>query len=123
MTSETDGDVEASAVPREVNSNDGNSCVCISADTKQTLKEMLDMELLKDPIFMLFTLSNIFTSIGFNIPYVYLVVSTLVYQQSEMNVQHFFDLLYLRFQVQSKTTYLIQKNNSWEVITSLRRIT
>lgn len=73
LTSETDGDVEASAVPREVNSNDGNSCGCISADTKQTLKEMLDMELLKDPIFMLFTLSNIFTSIGFNIPYVYLV--------------------------------------------------
>uniref|UniRef100_A0A8D9EVM3 Monocarboxylate transporter 9 n=1 Tax=Cacopsylla melanoneura TaxID=428564 RepID=A0A8D9EVM3_9HEMI len=46
---------------------------CLSADTKQTLKEMLDMGLLKDPIFILFTISNIFTSIGFNVPYLYLV--------------------------------------------------
>lgn len=47
---------------------------CLSTDTKDTLKEMLDMELLKDPIFILFTISNIFTSIGFNVPYVFLVV-------------------------------------------------
>ncbi|XP_046734618.1 monocarboxylate transporter 1 isoform X5 [Diprion similis] len=34
--------------------------------------EMLEFSLLKDPVFVLFTLSNFCTSIGFNIPYVYL---------------------------------------------------
>ena len=34
---------------------------------------MLDFSLFKDPVFILFTLSNFLTSIGFNIPYVYIV--------------------------------------------------
>ncbi|XP_046586395.1 monocarboxylate transporter 5 isoform X1 [Neodiprion lecontei] len=34
--------------------------------------EMLEFSLLKDPVFVLFTLSNFCTSIGFNVPYVYL---------------------------------------------------
>jgi hypothetical protein len=49
-------------------------CGC-SKETKDTLTEMLDFSLLKDPIFILFTVSNFCTSVGFNIPYVYLVVS------------------------------------------------
>lgn len=33
---------------------------------------MMNFGLLKDPIFVLFSLSNFCTSIGFNVPYVYL---------------------------------------------------
>ncbi|XP_066256765.1 monocarboxylate transporter 5 isoform X1 [Euwallacea similis] len=44
-----------------------------SPETKDTLSEMLDFSLFKDPIFVLFSMSNFLTSIGFNIPYVYLV--------------------------------------------------
>lgn len=36
-------------------------------------QEMLDFSLLKDPVFILFTLSNFCTSIGFNVPYVYIL--------------------------------------------------
>ncbi|KRT78853.1 membrane transporter [Oryctes borbonicus] len=46
--------------------------VC-SPETKDTLREMLDFSLFKDVIFLLFILSNFLTSIGFNIPYVYIV--------------------------------------------------
>ncbi|KAF5279281.1 hypothetical protein FQR65_LT15440 [Abscondita terminalis] len=45
----------------------------VSEETKETFNEMLDFSLFKDPIFILFTLSNFCTSIGFNIPYVYIV--------------------------------------------------
>ncbi|XP_025198138.1 monocarboxylate transporter 5-like [Melanaphis sacchari] len=47
--------------------------ICCSADAKNTIKQMLDFSLLKDPIFILYTISNFLTSIGFNIPYLYLV--------------------------------------------------
>ena len=40
-------------------------------------KEMMDFSLLKDPVFILFTISNFCTSIGFNVPYVYIKVSSL----------------------------------------------
>ncbi|KAI4466211.1 monocarboxylate transporter [Holotrichia oblita] len=46
--------------------------VC-SPETKDTLREMLDFSLFKDVIFLIFVLSNFLTSIGFNIPYVYIV--------------------------------------------------
>lgn len=48
-------------------------CVPCSQETKETLQEMLDFSLFKDPIFIVFVLSNFFTSIGFNVPYVYIV--------------------------------------------------
>jgi hypothetical protein len=51
-------------------------CMPCSKETRDTLAEMLDFSLLKDPIFILFTVSNFCTSVGFNIPYVYIVVST-----------------------------------------------
>ncbi|XP_044750798.1 monocarboxylate transporter 9 [Coccinella septempunctata] len=44
-----------------------------SAETKETMEEMLDFSLFTDVIFILFTISNFLTSIGFNIPYVFLV--------------------------------------------------
>jgi len=34
---------------------------------------MLDFSLLKDPIFIMYSVSNFLTSIGFNVPYVYIV--------------------------------------------------
>ncbi|XP_065343615.1 monocarboxylate transporter 12-B [Cloeon dipterum] len=37
-----------------------------------TMKEMLDFSVLKNPVFILFTVSNFCTSVGFNIPYVYI---------------------------------------------------
>lgn len=55
----------------------GDTVICgvvpCSQETKDTLKEMLDFSLFKDVIFIVFTLSNFLTSIGFNVPYVYIV--------------------------------------------------
>lgn len=70
----TQPQIESKATVPE-STEDKTTCLNLSDDTKQTLREMLDMELLRDPIFILFTISNIFTSIGFNVPYVYIVVS------------------------------------------------
>lgn len=50
-------------------------CIPCATETADTLNEMLDFSLLKDPIFIIFTVSNFCTSIGFNVPYVYMVVS------------------------------------------------
>lgn len=44
-----------------------------SAEFKAVLSEMLDFSLFVDPIFILFALSNFLTSVGFYIPYVYVV--------------------------------------------------
>ncbi|KAJ8973699.1 hypothetical protein NQ317_000751 [Molorchus minor] len=44
-----------------------------SQQTKNTLQEMLNFSLFKDVVFVIFLLSNLMTSIGFNIPYVYIV--------------------------------------------------
>lgn len=46
-----------------------------SPQAKEALRSMLDTSLLKDPIFLLFAFSNFCTSIGFNVPYVYIVAS------------------------------------------------
>ena len=57
------------------NNNNNNCCnLLCSKKFPKTLARMLDFSLLKSPIFILFTVSNFFTSIGFNIPYVYIVV-------------------------------------------------
>ncbi|XP_001606934.1 monocarboxylate transporter 13 isoform X1 [Nasonia vitripennis] len=37
------------------------------------IKRMLQLDLLRDPVFIIFSLSNFFTSLGFNVPYVFLV--------------------------------------------------
>ncbi|KAI9553951.1 hypothetical protein GHT06_019222 [Daphnia sinensis] len=43
-----------------------------SKESYDAYKEMMDFGLLKDPVFILFTVSNFCTSIGFNVPYVYI---------------------------------------------------
>uniref|UniRef100_A0A146M148 Monocarboxylate transporter 5 n=1 Tax=Lygus hesperus TaxID=30085 RepID=A0A146M148_LYGHE len=42
-------------------------------ETADTLQEMLDCSLFLEPVFILYVISNFFTSIGFNVPYVYIV--------------------------------------------------
>lgn len=56
-----------------MNQEEEKYCFCLNQETKETLTEMMDLSLLKDPIFIMFTLSNFLTSIGFNVPYVHLV--------------------------------------------------
>lgn len=41
-------------------------------------KRMLQFDLLRDPVFIIFTVSNFCTSIGFNVPYVFLEVRFLL---------------------------------------------
>ena len=42
------------------------------AELKLTLKDMMSMDLLKNPVFLMFAVSNFFTSIGFNMPFIFL---------------------------------------------------
>ena len=51
-----------------------NVCGCIPCEKESydAYIEMMDFSLFKDPVFLLFTLSNFCTSIGFNVPYVYI---------------------------------------------------
>ncbi|XP_033759355.1 LOW QUALITY PROTEIN: monocarboxylate transporter 7-like [Pecten maximus] len=47
-------------------------CLNLSPEIRDAVRQMLDFSLLKDPIFLMFVVSNFFTSIGFNMPYIYL---------------------------------------------------
>lgn len=47
-------------------------CFSISADLYCSLKQMCDLSLLKDTIFLMFVISNFCTSIGFNMPFIFL---------------------------------------------------
>ena len=59
--------------------NDCKSCpsigCCCDAFSAKTLGKMTDVNLMHDGIFIMFAVSNFLTSIGFNVPYVYTVVS------------------------------------------------
>lgn len=50
----------------------GSKCCPCSKSTWSSFKEMTDITLFKDPVFMLFSFSNLLTSIGFCVPYIYL---------------------------------------------------
>jgi len=45
---------------------------CCNTSNVQTCKKMIDLTLLKDPVFLLFAVSNFLTSIGFNAPFIYI---------------------------------------------------
>ncbi|XP_058445391.1 monocarboxylate transporter 5 [Malaya genurostris] len=47
-------------------------CIPCSKETSDTYKEMMNFSILRDPVFIIFTVSNFLTSVGFNVPYVYL---------------------------------------------------
>lgn len=55
-------------------------CIPCSKETSDTFQEMMNFSILKDPIFIIFTISNFLTSIGFNVPYVYLAAQASVLQ-------------------------------------------
>ncbi|KAH9509415.1 hypothetical protein Btru_045844 [Bulinus truncatus] len=44
----------------------------IYSEFKSTMQDMLSMSLLKNPVFLMFGVSNFFTSIGFNMPFIFL---------------------------------------------------
>lgn len=48
-------------------------CIPASGEASKAFKEMMDLSLLRDVIFIIFAASNFLTSIGFNVPYVYVV--------------------------------------------------
>lgn len=45
-------------------------------DFRDTMATLIDFSLLTDPVFIIFTISNFLTSIGFYIPYVYIVAQS-----------------------------------------------
>lgn len=45
---------------------------CIPDSIKGTLSQMTDLSLLKDPVFLLIGIANVFGMLGFYTPYVYL---------------------------------------------------
>lgn len=59
------------------------------AEIIQAFKSMTDFSILKDPIFLFFAFSNFFTSVGYNIPYIYLVVrEALLRKKCRTNKNH-----------------------------------
>lgn len=50
-------------------------CCALPESVKSVLLSMLDISLLKDPVFMLIGLSNVFGMAGLYVPFVYLVDS------------------------------------------------
>ncbi|KAK2583113.1 hypothetical protein KPH14_009139 [Odynerus spinipes] len=59
----------------EIRKTETNSALSSQPEkrTDDVLTEKVESSLLKNPVFILFTLSNFCTSIGFNVPYVYLL--------------------------------------------------
>lgn len=54
-----------------VPSEGGHLSEISSVEIKDCINDVFDFELLKSPVFMLFAVSNFFTSIGFNAPFLY----------------------------------------------------
>jgi len=66
--------------PRNIDDlDDCDTSSTSSNECTKALKTMMDFTILKDPIFLFFAFSNFFTSIGYNVPYIYLVVSDQLY--------------------------------------------
>uniref|UniRef100_A0A182VVK6 Major facilitator superfamily (MFS) profile domain-containing protein n=1 Tax=Anopheles minimus TaxID=112268 RepID=A0A182VVK6_9DIPT len=76
------GSVQGNGLHRTVGEPDvpEKCCGCIpcSRETCDTFREMMNFSIMKDPIFIVFTVSNFLTSVGFNVPYVYLAAQAQV---------------------------------------------
>uniref|UniRef100_A0A182MDK5 Major facilitator superfamily (MFS) profile domain-containing protein n=1 Tax=Anopheles culicifacies TaxID=139723 RepID=A0A182MDK5_9DIPT len=76
------GSVQGNGLHRPVGDPDApeQCCGCIpcSRETCDTFREMMNFSIMKDPIFIIFTVSNFLTSVGFNVPYVYLAAQAQV---------------------------------------------
>jgi len=55
-----------------------DGCIPCSEDFRRTFKMLVDFKILKDPLFLLFSISNFFTSVGYNSPFIYIVVSSVL---------------------------------------------
>jgi predicted MFS family arabinose efflux permease len=53
-------------------------CLTLPESFKSTLAAMMDVTLLKDPVFMLISISNFFGMMGLYVPFVYLVDSAML---------------------------------------------
>lgn len=56
----------------ETKEKKAGGCFDLSEEFRTTMKDMLSMSLLKNPVFLMFAFSNFFTSIGFNMPFIFL---------------------------------------------------
>lgn len=52
---------------------DSDCCSCLPSSFRSALASMLDVSLLKDPVFMMMAISNVFGMAGLYVPFVYLV--------------------------------------------------
>ncbi|XP_017064692.1 monocarboxylate transporter 12 [Drosophila eugracilis] len=63
-------------------------CITCSKETRDTFAEMMNFSLLKDMIFLIFSVSNFCTSIGFNIPYLYVAAYAETLEISKKEASH-----------------------------------
>ena len=57
---------------RDAPSKQTYKCCKCSNEIESTFREMMDFSLLKEPLFLMFAISNFLTSIGFCVPYIFL---------------------------------------------------
>ncbi|KAL8586249.1 hypothetical protein ACOMHN_003764 [Nucella lapillus] len=57
----------------EVEESSSKCCgITVPSEFREAFQEMMDFSLLKNPVFLMFAISNFFTSIGFNMPFIFL---------------------------------------------------
>ncbi|XP_059175113.1 monocarboxylate transporter 12-B-like [Physella acuta] len=56
----------------ELDSSKEKGGFAVLSEFRRTMKDMLSLSLLKNPVFLMFAVSNFFTSIGFNMPFIFL---------------------------------------------------
>ncbi|XP_011306062.1 monocarboxylate transporter 12-B [Fopius arisanus] len=62
-----------SSLPNGIEEKQGQNNNSKQTKPLSAFQQMLQLSLLKDPVFLLFVFSNFCTSIGFNVPYVYII--------------------------------------------------
>lgn len=64
------------SIPDELEDEEAEPSKCcgvtVPAEISETFHQMMSFTLLKNPVFLMFAISNFFTSIGFNMPFIYL---------------------------------------------------
>ncbi|XP_017054587.1 monocarboxylate transporter 12 isoform X2 [Drosophila ficusphila] len=63
-------------------------CITCSKETRDTFAEMMNFSLLKDVIFVIFSVSNFCTSIGFNVPYLYVATYADTLKLTKTDASH-----------------------------------
>lgn len=91
-----------------------NDCIPNTQETCSILQRMLDISLFKDPVFVLFVISNFCTSIGFNAPYVFL--PDLARKNYSLTVTSYNNITNMTETIESfKIMGLEDKNTEWIV--------